>query len=267
MRGETLERAFLSAATGVQSLLELDELRGNRVYLGSEFCERLLPAKDGFIGALKLAENLNIKVTLLTPPFSEKGIKLFEGFIREIAKPGEFDFEVVFNDWGVIEILENFPRFERIMGRVIASHYDNSYYADVAGFPGVFLEFLKEKQIHAVEFNSVRQFLGARDQLAGCNIRTHLYYPFAYLKVTRFCESVKTSGRYSRDAIGFCAKECMNVRGGIRHERVKTNFLARGNAWFSRIEDNLDAPGLKPDRIVYNNLYFDERIPVPSKLC
>jgi hypothetical protein len=251
-RGEPFEQAFLAAAAGLYYFREPDKLRGNRIYIGSEFCERLLPAKDEFIRALELAGKLDVKVTLLTPPFSEKGIKLFEEFIRETAKSGEFDFEVVFNDWGVIGILENFPRFGRIMGRLIPSHYTGA-----AGFPPAFMEFLKEKRIRAVELNPTRQFLSARNQLAGGNIRAHVYYPFMYLTTTRFCTSVMISGRQSRDAIGFCAKECINVWGTVKHDRMKDRILVRGTAWFSKIEGAIAALGLKPDRVVFNNLYFE----------
>ncbi len=248
------EKALLLDGAASPDFRELKRSGTDRIYIGHEFCERLLPGKDELIRVMELARGAGVKVTLLTPFLSEKGTRKFKELITEAVKPGAPELETVFNDWGAAGMLREVPRIKKVMGRVLSSRY-----MLCAEFPAEFLDVLDEIKVDAVEFNSATHFRAVREQLRDRGIRIHFHWPFAYLTATRFCSSVTLSGGYFRDSIVSCSRECADVSGVARYGRLKEEILVRGNAWFTEIAEDPGALDPKPDRVVFNHAYFNSR--------
>ncbi|MCX5896063.1 MAG: hypothetical protein NTZ51_09570, partial [Proteobacteria bacterium] len=76
-----------------------------RLYIGTEFCERLIPSLQQVKKILSFAEKRGLGLTLVTPFVTNQGLKKLEKVLALLAEqaPGA---EVVFNDWGVFQFLK-----------------------------------------------------------------------------------------------------------------------------------------------------------------
>lgn len=266
--GGPRERAVLRGYGALPSPGELEAAGADRVYLGHEFCERLLPGKEELIRDLELLAGAGLEATLSTPFLSEKGTERLAELLAGIDRIGAPRLEVVFNDWGALELLGEFPRFPRILGRLLSSQY-----AYCGEFPGVILELLGKARVGAVELNSPAHLRAVREQLGAAGIKTHLHAPFSCLTVSRFCSSVLRSGKYFRDAIAGCSSECLTAAGTAAYKNegegicavraaaagntLENGVLVRGNAWLLEMEKPAAGAGFGPDRLVSNRAYRD----------
>ncbi len=165
----------LAAARGV---------RADLVYLGSEFCENLLPTPAQFKRARALPGK---RAVLVTPLLTERGLKKAEAVVRSCAAAG--GLEVVVNDLGLAGLLaKKYPRKTVLSaGRVLAGILSAS--------PDPFLARLfKEHGIARLEADraeTVERF----SRLPGLRFTFHA--PYAYAGLTRFCPWEKrwTGGR------------------------------------------------------------------------
>src|SRR6185369_16848665 len=85
---------------------------------GNEFCEHLIPAPGNLEQVIGAASERGLPLTFLTPYCSDAGIEalipLFD-LLRSNA-----DSEVVFNDWGVLNVLRrDFPKVKPVQGRLM----------------------------------------------------------------------------------------------------------------------------------------------------
>ena len=91
-----------------------DERPVDRLYLGNEFCERLLPSQRTLQGAVQAAERVGIAVTLLTPLVADRRL----GQLRRLLRVVPNKTEVVVNDLGVLRLLcREFADLEPVAGR------------------------------------------------------------------------------------------------------------------------------------------------------
>jgi hypothetical protein len=61
----------------------------DRIYIGSESCENLIPTMDEVRELIRLIGNK--KLTILTPPVTNKGIRLLRQLFKEIIKEKNCD--------------------------------------------------------------------------------------------------------------------------------------------------------------------------------
>ncbi|HAK55488.1 MAG: hypothetical protein QF463_10920 [Vicinamibacterales bacterium] len=113
----------------------VDELFGpiqvTRVYLGNEFCERLIPSAQLLERAHTAAAERGLALTLLTPYVTDDGIDRLRPLLSRleglaglapfapVAGRGD-GAEVVVNDWGVLRLLRReFPTLTPVLGRLL----------------------------------------------------------------------------------------------------------------------------------------------------
>ncbi len=89
------------------------------LYFGSEFCQELLPGIKDVEAFVERCTEHGLEAVLLTPLVTHRGLSrldsLFGGLARREILPS-----VVFNDWGVLELLrEKYPLFPLRMGRLM----------------------------------------------------------------------------------------------------------------------------------------------------
>src|SRR6185503_7459513 len=83
-------------------------VRFTRCAYGNEFCEHLIPTPQQLGAVVNAASRYGIGITLLTPYVSDAGIELLKPLFEMLSENGES--EVVFNDWGVMNVLNRaFP--------------------------------------------------------------------------------------------------------------------------------------------------------------
>ena len=90
-----------------------------RAYVGNEFCVRLLPTLDSLCEACSRMWQKRVEVTLLTPPVTDDGLDALR-ILFTWLKGQEHEVEVVFNDWGTLDVLHReFPGLRPVRGRLL----------------------------------------------------------------------------------------------------------------------------------------------------
>ena len=92
----------------------------SRIYLGNEFCSRLLPEKEEIDYILKIIKKEKLGLTLLTGQVDSQGLKIIRKIVKYLAKEQILE-EVVINDYGILNYLRRgFPYCQVILGRMLS---------------------------------------------------------------------------------------------------------------------------------------------------
>jgi hypothetical protein len=239
------EKAVLIVGPGLPSSVPAG---CGRVYLGDEFCERLIPSPSMLERAFAWSVANRIGLTLVTPYLSDSGIQPFTAALAVLAGTGE-RMEVVVNDWGGLRLArERLPgRIEIILGRSLvagaASH--------VHPLPEAFLDFVVRQGIESLEFNSLALLAVNKRGASERGLRCHVHHPFEYLAATRYCVFASEPEACLRDAIAACARECAGRYAFLEDGgAARAHVFVKGNACFLK-QHSLDG-AIDADRIVDN---------------
>ena len=239
-----------------------------RVYLGSEFCENLLPQISLVEDVISECSRQHLGYTLVTPYLTNKGMeklaRLTEYFARKEEKT-----EIVINDWSVLKLLQRHPgNFEIILGRILVSQYLSKFhFSESAGqigqrqenpgfyclFPESLLSLLEKNNIFCLEFNIYSHLASTSGQLKEKRFKAHLHFPFAYLTTSRFCGCAGGYRSLIHNKSDECAKECEKSIAVIKNKNLNKSIFVKGNTYFIRQDESENGPDYLPDRIVYND--------------
>jgi hypothetical protein len=197
---------------------ELGELTGkvlagyDRVYLGSEFCQHLLPSLDE-VRALKDkgVEELTVLTPLLTTAQLRSFLKLFGRILKLF--PGA---ELSLGDLGLLRAVN------RAYGGAVPLLLARPVSADFIRMDERFLErFFDENNLRLLETDEPDRIAAFR----GRGVMFSFHYPFKYLSMTRLCPFVKG---------GVCTRACAGKTLTIRQTAPYSgSFLLKNNAYFS----------------------------------
>jgi hypothetical protein len=234
----------------------IEERFGNVAFnccvFGNEFCEHLIPSPDALEAALSAAQARQLKFTLLTPYVSNAGIAELRKLFAVLAPHGG---EVVFNDWGVLNLLRReFPNLSPAQGRLLNKSLRDprvtTMYAS-APAPAAALSSLQRSNLDCTSYTSFLARLGVKgiemDNLpqgndlsfAESGIGIAVYLPFGFISTSRICMA---AGLHYRKADKFqpgaaCRHECQthlleytytNSPFGNRDQK----FYLKGNTYF-----------------------------------
>ena len=255
----------------------------SRVYYGTEFCQNLIPSPDELKAMYSAAGAKGKSLTLLTPYVTDRGLDKLKALFRYLDKQ-ESRTEVVFNDWGVLKLLnEEYASLEPVLGRLltkqrrdprVAAALLNTQKAQkkIDGETGTtnilipkenppsLYEHFRGSVINAPVFRKFLQARGIRrveiDNLAwdmkvetGKRIGVSVYLPFAYVTTTRLCGLLTMS-------YAACRKECRKYFLSFKSPSSPYPFFIRGNTVFYKsktpTERYLKKRGI--DRIVCNGV-------------
>lgn len=87
----------------------------NRIRFGPEFCENLMPSLDCLKKSYALTLKKGKDFTFVSPKLSNQGLKGIESLLKFLDQEG--NVSVVFNDLGLLSILERFRNLKPHMGR------------------------------------------------------------------------------------------------------------------------------------------------------
>ncbi len=205
--------------------------KADLIYLGSEFCQNLLPGPAEFGRALKLFKK---RVILVTPFMTDPFIRKAEAVIREYAAVDE-RLEIVANDLGLIHLVRQkyAAKVQLSLGRVLGHALKSSGCAFMT-------KFFAENGITRLEADS-RELLDDYGRFPRLSRSYHI--PYSYMGITRFCpwEKIWTGEK--------CGFTCLG--GG---KKLSSGLLPRP---LHLINSGYFAPGIRPagnwqiDRIVY----------------
>ena len=216
-----------------------------RIYFGQEFCERLLPSKDELEKLCVFSKKEGVPLTLVTPYVTDKGLLKLEKLIDLFAEkmPGS---EVVFNDWGVFQFIEeNHLDVRLVLGRLLNKQKrgpritniidqvpkeTREYYTGASLDVSATAEFLKKKGILRVEFDNLLQGLN----MTGLDpeIKRSLYLPYLFISTTRFCLTANCDKEDQGVGVMPCRMECKKYTFNLNNPVMKTPLIRKGNTVF-----------------------------------
>lgn len=262
----------MSGARSSQAALYVgccDEARGaepgfSRLYYGHEFCERLLPSRAELRAVCASAGEREL--TFTTPYVTERGLGRVRG-LCEVLDEERRGAEVVFNDWGVLRLLETeFRGLRPVLGRLLHKMKRGPRLAALADAFGdqtaayfrscslevpTYQRFLRDRGVERVELDNVLQ--GISIDLAASGLRASLYAPYGYIATTRLCLAASCEEHGMEDEVGVfgCRKECRRFTFEIAQHGSPGTQYRKGNTIFFEnavLPEDLGTCGV--DRIV-----------------
>ena len=244
----------------IQQLKKIKDFDFERLYFGTEFCDHLIPPVETVRKILLYASDESLRFSFVSPICSDSGIERL-GSIFNILPSG---CEVIFNDWGVLYLLNKYFRNKRIslsLGRALVGQYKDPRLVTVKNSlrktffkkcnlnnPD-FQDFLKNQNITRVELDNVYQGYNFK---AMHGLKASLYYPYIFIAATTKClfkiEPMLRS----------CKSGCKT--GSMMIARLKPApdwIITRGNAEFYL---NNSYPAFLRDK----SLGFDREVFMPS---
>lgn len=216
-----------------------------RIYFGNEFCEHRLPLAADLRNALQVCERHDLKLSLVTPVVTDRGLLGVERLLQVLPARSE----VIFNDWGVLEMLEGFrPVLGRMLLRTLQEPRAHADLAQSDLAQPAFLRFLRARGIERVETDLPASRLRGRLEKTRCT----LHVPFTHVASGRACliGSLHVKEPYR------CKQECRTTWAELSCGAVP--LVHRGNTAFTRQpQEDLDrlldwAPAAGIDRVVYD---------------
>jgi len=202
------------------------------VYLGSEFCQNLLPGPAEFGRALKA---FGKPVVLVTPFLTDSLFGNIEAILRKYADKKN-KLEIVANDLGLIHLAaKKYPLVTKLsLGRLLGDFLKTATDA--------FLQkFFSEHGISGIEADSP-ELLRRYSRLQNLSFTYHI--PYAHMAVTRYCpwENHWTGEK--------CRYTCLGKSKKLDEKRLRRPLRLVNCGYF--IEDGKIPKSGRIDRIVYS---------------
>lgn len=168
---------------------------------GNEFCEHLIPSAGQLEAIIAATRQQNVSLTLLTPYVTDAGLESLRPLFELLSEEG--DAEVVFNDWGVLNLLRSeFSTLKPIQGRLMNKSLRDPrvtgvYAASDAPAPAIislrrsnldcssYTSFLSELGVDSAEVDNLPQ--GVDLAFAESGIKANAYVPFGFISTSRVC--------------------------------------------------------------------------------
>jgi hypothetical protein len=240
----------------------------SRLYFGNEFCERLLPSKNELKQVLDFSLEKGLNFSLVTPFVTNKGLGLLDHLLPLLNR----NDEVVFNDWGVLELIHS-NRLKPVLGRLLTKQKRGpriinvkekspselmEYFMSSNTEAPIIQEFLIKNNIERVELDNLLQ--GINQDFSNKRIKASLYYPFLYLTTTRRCIINSCDIISKKDKIGIypCNKECQKYTVEKENENIPVKLVLKGNTHFfvnNNLPEELENKGI-------NRLVYEPKVPM-----
>lgn len=250
----------------------------DRYYFGTEFCENLLPSRES-VRAMVASGKL---ITLLTPYVSNSGLRE----LRELFCLLPEKTEVVFADWGVLQVLrQEFPALTPVQGRLLNKSLRDPRVTGLYAIEGAHnptLDAMRSSNLDNVSYANLLARFGVTrvemDQLPQGNsydlgsvqLKAHVYAPFGFISTARSCLA---AGLHYRGADKFqpgapCRHECQTNLLEYSYtnspfENRDQKFWLKGNTYFyTHTDAMLDELSAKIESGVVERLVFQPRVPM-----
>ncbi|NMG31349.1 hypothetical protein [Aromatoleum evansii] len=217
-----------------------DDAEPTHFFLGSEFCEHLLPNVESIDRAVALCERWGLTFGLVTPIACDGLFDPLRAALRRLPAGSE----VTVNDWGVARLVQReFPELRPVAGRLLgkmlkdprlpsatwARMYPNGLRA------GPFRDILDGLGIGRLELDFPP--FGAADMYAGIDFPVGVRAPYGYIAKGRICKlgslSLDMPEKFSPGHK--CHRECLGFNEvGARPGTHELPTSQRGNTMYYR---------------------------------
>ncbi|MBU2529428.1 MAG: hypothetical protein KKD35_00155 [Elusimicrobia bacterium] len=217
----------------------------DRVYLGSEFCQNILPSIDD----INFLHDKGIKkISLLSGLMVTKRLQEFEKLLLPIFKNKKI-IEIAVNDLGLLRFLNlNYPkRSDILLGRPVSIDYMRMS----EKFLKSFFKKYNIKRIESDENNMVEN-LSPKSFL-----KVSFHFPLRYVCMTCYCP-------FEKKIALSCRHSCENKILKLKHSKMdKSPLILHNNAYFFQNEPSYHKA---VKRLVYKPLSYDDADRFISKI-
>lgn len=246
----------------------------DRLYIGDDSCERLLPEAPNIEKVLSYAIRNDKRISLLTSYCTDKGLKRLI-LILDIFKESGFKIEVVINDIGVLKILnDQYKGFILVSGVLSTSSYLHPYftYSNVKRsqiqmsqysssrfvLADESFNFFIENNIKRVEFDNISSVVLYANSFLRKGISVSLQYPFTFLTSSRRCLFASRKAISSKFALLGCNMECLDLKLILRNRGLGHKIFVKGNAQYMRQIGDMSVPDICANYGIDRIIKFEE---------
>lgn len=252
MKRGSAESATITAITKMEfgiKIIDIEQLekiveKYSYVYFGNECCERKIPEMSFAEKVFEHCKKTGKTPVLMTPFMTDYGVKLIKKLISELYKIMP-DFEITINDFGMLNILEEFPKVRINLGRMLVKMKkgpeiiskalnENSELFKTNSLNPPFIEFMKKNRVERFETDIPLQGIDLPEKE-----KVTLYLGNVLISVTRRCPFIDSAKKEFSYAVKACSKECLNycfVKNTKFHEEL---IYMMGNAEFLKREKEI----------------------------
>jgi len=217
----------------------LSKFMPTHLYIGSEFCEHLLPTTLMLKNAITRAQEMDCRVSLLTPIASPQVIRNLARLLACLPD----DSEVIVNDWGVGYFIKNhFAKLRLVAGRILCRMMKDPRLSQ-AGSSTAFIfdprplaAMFKRLGVERMEMDI--PIFADDNTFASLPMHTSVHVPFSCVAKGRMCRVGSTAIRGTeRFAVGrACKKECLKISSELKRPGADTQYqmYQLGNTIISR---------------------------------
>nr|WP_211159880.1 hypothetical protein [Aromatoleum aromaticum] len=212
------------------------------VYLGSEFCEHLIPTPVALRKGVAIARDLGCMVSLLAPIAAPKDLRTLGNLLPSLPD----ESEVIVSDWGTAYFVrERFPGLRLIAGRVLCRmQRDPRIPAAHSALAASFDPRPLGAMLARLGFVRMELDVPLTDPHAAFSslpLPASVHVPFSCVAKGRMCRIGSTAMRGAeRFAVGSrCRKECLRVSAKLERPGAgdQREVYQLGNSIISRISD------------------------------
>lgn len=197
----------------------------DRVYIGSEFCQNLLPSHSEFKKILTKIDGKDI--SFITPPVNEAGLQKIDATVKYLVKYIK-NFEVVINDFGVLSLIHTkYPFIEPVMGRIISKHIislgTNYFIKDTETIK----KLNKDYNISRIEIDNRGKNTTIEIPKNINFLKVSIYYPFLFISTTKKCIFPHLLSQKNEKIENYhCNKECLSINKlfTMKYPTIKENI-------------------------------------------
>lgn len=234
-------------AENVKDLKEAVQSDCSRIRFGSEFCEWKIPSLATLEKAYQLAKDSGKKFSYVTPRISETNIENVKrqlGFLNEKGEIG-----LVFNDYGVLGILDDYPHLVPHLGRQLVFIPARCPWKQITNFKVGFMarrrvaaifyqtnlnnsktiQFYQQRRVENVDLDWIPPCFPYFRPLkkAGLKISVHLH--LTPVTSTRRCHTARFVGIKNPEV---CNRACSEHGFHLENKTLNLDFYLLGNTVF-----------------------------------
>lgn len=185
------------------------------IYLGSEFCQNLIPSEQEIKKVLDVGFK---KVVLFIPFLTEEKFNQYKNLILKLAKNYENKIEISTSDIGIIYFLnKRFPKIPKNISRPLSIEF-------VRMKNEILKETIKELKINAIETDE-EIFI---QKLIKNKIKTHFHVRLAFVALQRHCAF---TGKITTN----CNKICIGRQLNLTIPKTNHIIITRNNVYLKKI--------------------------------
>lgn len=236
-----------------------NELSINRIYYGSEFCERLIPSLDNLKEAKEYSDRYKLGFTFVTPLVPDSGVEKLASIFSYLNNSFH-NVEVVVNDLGVLNMLNReYPNLIPVAGRQMGKMMNDPrinkrvnalkelpleigtlrFMRNSAFSAPEFQFFLNNRGVSRGEFDAVYQGI---DFNIPDGLTFSIHMPYSYITSGRYCFSgaIRQPDELKFGINAPCRKECQSYVVRMLKTDLQAEIYNRGKVVVNKMDESLD---------------------------